>query len=118
MTAAVPDFLSLSKATVLLNVNGNSQSLSEVINAMPNLLWVHSLSAGVDHIRTPVLFENHNITLTNAKGIFSSSLAEYSLFGMTYFAKNAPRWVRQQQEHNWEKYTVKELRGATLGIIG
>ena len=99
-------------------MSGSSETLTEVINAMPFLVWVHSITAGVDHIRCPALFENPDIILTNAKGVFSSSLAEYALFAMSYFAKNAPRWVSQQKEHKWEKYSVKELRGATLGVIG
>jgi len=110
--------LSCLQGNVLLNVTGTSKSLTEVINAMPFLVWVHSITAGVDHIHCPALFDNPDITLTNAKGVFSATLAEYALFAMSYFAKNAPRWVRQQKDHNWERYTVKELRGATLGVIG
>jgi hypothetical protein len=106
------------KGNVLLNVSGTSATLTEIINEMPFLVWVHSVTAGVDHIRCPALFENSDIVLTNAKGVFSSSLAEYVMFSCSYFAKNAPRWVQQQQEHKWEKYCVKELRGATMGIVG
>lgn len=36
----------------------------------------------------------------------------------SYFAKNVPRLQRQKQDKNWEKYSVLEIRGATLGIIG
>ena len=106
------------QGNVLLNVSGTSETLTEVINAMPFLKWVHSVTAGVDHIKCPALFENPEIVLTNAKGVFSSTLAEYTMFACSYFAKNVPRWIQQQKDHNWEKYTVKELRGATMGIVG
>ena len=36
----------------------------------------------------------------------------------SYFAKNVPRLTQQKQDKNWSKYSVLELRGATLGIIG
>ena len=32
--------------------------------------------------------------------------------------QDIPRLNRQKAEARWEKYPVKELRGATLGIIG
>mmetsp|Transcript_22105 Transcript_22105/g.37313 ORF Transcript_22105/g.37313 Transcript_22105/m.37313 type:complete len:261 (+) Transcript_22105:126-908(+) len=85
---------------------------------MPFLVWVHSMSAGVDHMLCPEIFENDEIVVTNAKGVFSSSLAEYVIASCTYFAKDIPRLQRQQAAHNWEKYCVKELRGSTMGIVG
>jgi len=36
----------------------------------------------------------------------------------SYFAKNVPRLERQKAAKLWEKYSVLELRGATLGVIG
>jgi phosphoglycerate dehydrogenase-like enzyme len=103
---------------VLLNVSGNAETLTEVIEAMPFLKWVHSITAGVDHIRCPALFDNPDITLTNAKGVFSSTLAEYTMLACSYFAKDVPRWMRAQKDRNWEKYPVRELRGSTMGIVG
>jgi phosphoglycerate dehydrogenase-like enzyme len=38
----------------------------------------HCLFAGVDHVLSPVMVESP-VPLTNAKGLFSSSLAEYSI---------------------------------------
>ena len=35
-----------------------------------------------------------------------------------YFAKDLPRLLKQKNNRNWEKYSVLEIRGATLGIIG
>ena len=47
---------------------------------MPNLVWIHSLTAGLDHILPcPEISNNEDITLTNAKGVFSSTLAEYTM---------------------------------------
>jgi phosphoglycerate dehydrogenase-like enzyme len=37
---------------------------------------------------------------------------------MGHFAKDVPRLLRQKAERRWEKYCVRELRGATVGIIG
>ena len=56
--------------------------------------------------------------MTNAKGSFSSTLAEYNMMAIAYFAKDLPRLLRQKNDKNWEKYSVEEIRGKTLGIIG
>lgn len=103
---------------MLLNITGNSKVLGEIICQMPFLVWVHSLSAGVDHMMCPELENNEDITLTNAKGVFSSSLGEYVMGACSYFAKNIPRLNNQKKEHKWEKFCVKELKGQTMGIVG
>ena len=58
------------------------------------------------------------VTLTNAKGMFSSTLAEYCMMACSYFAKDLPRLMRQKNDSNWEQYPVLELRGSTLGVVG
>lgn len=58
-----------------------------------NLKWIHSLAAGVDTL-VPVLKTlpgGSEVPLTNAKGAFSRSLAEYSIAAMMHFNKQIPR---------------------------
>jgi len=78
---------------------------------------MHSRSAGVDHLLFPALVESP-VVVTNAQGQYSSSLAEYCMLGCLFFAKDVQRLQAQQREAKWEKFVVKELRGATIGIIG
>lgn len=40
------------------------------------------------------------------------------MMACAYFAKDLPRLLRQTKAKNWEKYSVKELRGSTMGIVG
>ena len=105
-------------ANVLLNLRGSAESLAPIIREMPNLVWMHSVTAGVDHLLCPEIVDNDQIILTNAKGIYSSSLAEYVMGAISYFSKDFPRLIRQRQAKTWEKYCVEEIRGKTLGIIG
>jgi phosphoglycerate dehydrogenase-like enzyme len=56
--------------------------------------------------------------LTNAKGAFSESLAEFALFGIMYFAKRLPHTLSIYGQRKWEKFTPIMVRGATLGIVG
>jgi len=86
-----------------------------------SLEWIHLRSAGIDFIHSHELVElceQYNIQVTNAKGQFSSVLAEYTIMSCLYFAKNLPRLLQQQSLAKWQKYNVKELRGSTLGIVG
>lgn len=88
-----------------------------ILARFPSIEWVHVRSAGIDFLVSDNLAEI-DVTITNAKGQFSSSLAEYTMMACSYFAKDLPRLLRQKQNKNWEKYDVEELRGKTLGIVG
>jgi phosphoglycerate dehydrogenase-like enzyme len=98
-----------------------SAAVPLVLAAFPSLKWVHVRSAGLDFVASEdlaALCARSGIQVTNAKGQFSSSLAEYALLACSYFAKNVPRLIRQQAEGRWEKYDIEELRGKTLGVVG
>lgn len=42
--------------------------------------------------------------MTNAKGQFSSTLAEYTLAACSYFAKDFARLARNRRDKAWERY--------------
>jgi len=91
--------------------------LAELIEALPTVEWIHARSAGIDFLTSPGLAASSAV-MTNAKGQFSSTLAEYTMMACSYFAKDLPRLMRQKNLKNWEKYSVQELRGKTMGIVG
>ena len=92
--------------------------LPQVLEAFPTIEWVHVRSAGLDFLSPEELQTNPSILFTNAKGQFSSSLAEYIMMACSYFAKDLPLLMRQKQAQHWEKYDVEELRGKTMGVVG
>eukprot|EP00913_Durusdinium_trenchii_P014308 g13424.t1 len=72
--------------------------------------WIHCLSAGVDTL-VPVLKTLPGALetpLTNAKGAFSRSLAEYSVAAMMYFNKQIPRLQANRASRTWEKFQMQE----------
>ncbi|KAG1668487.1 hypothetical protein FOA52_005260 [Chlamydomonas sp. UWO 241] len=121
------DFSNLSEAewasvTVLLNcgvgVNaGKKEDVQQIWPKLTNLKWMHSSSAGLEHLLFPELVSS-SVVLTNAKGVYSNSLAEFALMGCKYFAMDVPRLLRAKAAKTWEPYDVEELRGRTLGVIG
>lgn len=93
------------------------EPLVQLLEKFPTVEWVHTRSAGIDFVASDGLFAS-SAELTNAKGMFSSTLAEYCMMACSYFAKDLPRLMRQKSEGSWNQYPILELRGATLGIVG
>ena len=40
------------------------------------------------------------------------------MMAISYFAKDLPRLLQNKKDQNWEKYSIEEIRGKTLGIVG
>jgi hypothetical protein len=80
------------------------QLISESSRAKPK--WIHSFLAGVDHLLTPAVKGCH-CPVTNAKGCFSGTLAEYALCACMYFDKQIPRLQTNQRHwtYNWQTCT-------------
>ena len=95
----------------------SAETLRAVYAACPNVKWVHSCSAGVNHCLFPALVES-DVPLTNARGVYSASLAEWALLSCLYFAKDLPRLLAAKNDRRWAPYDVEELRGKTLGVVG
>ncbi len=105
-SGAVPEVAALLGATP-----------TDDLSVFPALEWVHSPAAGVDSwLATGSLPDG--ITLTSAAGNGAIPLAEHALMLMLMISRDAPRWARAQQRHEWERRVHGELAGARLGIIG
>ena len=115
------DQLQKEKPNVLFVSHPQSRKpLADLLTALPSIEWIHARSAGIDFVTSDALIEANNkrAIITNAKGCFSSTLAEYTMMACSYFAKDLPRLLKQKNAKNWEKYSVKEIRGSILGIVG
>lgn len=97
--------------------NASLLQLQAIWPQLTNLEWFHSSSAGLEHLLFQELIES-SVVLTNAKGVYSHSLAEYALTCCNYFAKDFPRMLAAKREHKWIPFDVEELRGKTMGIVG
>lgn len=93
------------------------ETFRRLIAQIPNLRWVHTISAGVDHVLFPELAES-DVVLTNASGVFSVPIAETVLTYMLAVVKRMPEFFDQQRARRWHKLGLRELRGLTVGILG
>lgn len=114
----IQDIKLLECVNTVFIASGNKSTLKPVVDSLPNLIWIHSQFAGVDHVLYEELIENNNITVTNAKGVFSSTLAEYVMGVISYVTKDFERLKSQKAEKRWEKFNMIEIKGKTMGIIG
>ncbi|MGB2670541.1 MAG: D-2-hydroxyacid dehydrogenase [Candidatus Acidiferrum sp.] len=106
-----------AQASVLFRWSGSQPVFKRVFEICPNLLWVHSLSAGLDKVLFPELVES-SVLLTNGTGVFSAALGEFALGAILYFAKDFRRMIRNQMAEVWEAFDVLPVAGQTVGIIG
>jgi phosphoglycerate dehydrogenase-like enzyme len=107
----------VAEAAVVFNWSGSLGLLRDVVGKCPNLQWVHSRSVGLERTLFTELIES-SVTLTNGGGVFSSSLGEFALAAILYFAKDLRRMIRNQMSGRWEPFDIVSISGQTVGIIG
>ena len=80
--------------------------------------WMHSGSAGVDHLMAIPSVREHASTLTNGRGAFSASLGEWGVFACMHFAKRVDAMRAAQRRKEWIRMTVGLIEGKKLVIVG
>jgi len=106
-----------AEADVMLVRLASLEVVRSVWEMTRRLQWVHSLSASVAHFLFPE-FVHSPVLLTNARGVYSRSLAEFVILAAMFFSRDLRRLLRNQAEKRWEPFDVEELHGKTMGIIG
>src|SRR6185312_10588458 len=92
----------------------------ELLAAARTLRWVQTPMAGLERYMFPALVESE-ITLTNARGIYSDVIADHVFAYVLAFARDLPRLLRAQQERRWlpeEHIGAFQIQGLTAGIVG
>ena len=89
---------------------------SEMLDAAPNLKWVHLSSAGTDgYIHLP----DRGILLTNSTGAYNDSIAEFMLAMTGALCIGLPGYARHQQQGIWRRIGwAKNIIGSTVVVLG
>jgi phosphoglycerate dehydrogenase-like enzyme len=106
-----------ASARVILNWSAPPKLLLEVFKNCPNVQWIHTRSAGIEKVLFPEIV-NGSVTLTNGTGAFSSSLGEFAVAAILYFAKDLKRMIRNQAAGVWQPFDVMPVANHFVGIIG
>jgi glyoxylate/hydroxypyruvate reductase len=86
--------------------------------ACPRLRWVQGTSAGIGGFLVRTGLDGSSIVFTTAAGVHGTPLAEFTLFGLLYFAKDIPGLVRWQAGHHWEPHAVRQVEGSRALLVG
>ena len=96
----------------------NGLFLYNDLDKFKNLKFVQLTSAGLDRVPVEKMNEK-GIVLHNARGVYSTPMAEWVLTGVLTLYKNTNAFYSNQQNHKWIKdRNVKELSGSTICIVG
>lgn len=85
--------------------------------AGPRPRWVHTASAGVDHLMCPELATSDTV-VTNARGVFDLPIAEYVAALVLAMAKDLPRTLDLQRERVWRHRESGRVAGTRAVIVG
>jgi len=84
----------------------------------PKVRWLHTASAGVDHVLTPAVKAKPGLVVTDSGPAFEIAISEFVLAWMLLVARRLPELMASQKAHRWESVVQQELYGQTVGIIG
>lgn len=96
----------------------------EQLAAAQQLRWIHAPTAAVHQFLFPELV-NSDVVLTNSREVHGPVVAEHVMALIFALAKKIPQAALFQQKRVWgqeamwtEGFHLRELAGATLGLIG
>jgi phosphoglycerate dehydrogenase-like enzyme len=82
------------------------------------LRWLQATSAGIGGLMQRTRLDEADFIVTTAGGIHAVPLAEFAVMGALYFIKGVPQLTRWKQQHHWERYTTRQLRGSRALVVG
>ena len=87
----------------------------------PQLRWLQTFNAGVDHPIFARIVER-GVRLTTAAGASAEPIAQTAIAGLLLLARSFPRWLDAQRRRAWEPLAPdaipRDLRGQTLVVYG
>lgn len=84
---------------------------------VPNLRWLHSMSAGVDSPVFQTMLDN-GARLTSSSGSSARPIARTALMYLLALARDLPRTLRAQATGDWAWERWTELEGRRLSVVG
>ena len=107
----------LPETSILLVTDFRTEAFQSAWSSAQKLQWVHATSAGVDAVLFPEI-KDSDVTITNARGIFDRSIAEYVLGVILAFAKDTKRNIELQQDRQWQHRDTERVLDKKLLVVG
>lgn len=115
-----PELEALAPAAEVILITGlddDAVNLPQVWQHIRSLRWIHSLNTGVEKLLFPALAAS-DIPLTNARGVFKRSLAEFAVLGILFHTKKVRRLIDNQRARMWDDFTVNFANRLVMGVVG
>ncbi len=94
-----------------------ADSLKVALSQHPEVRWVHTVSAGVDHL-DEIMAPYPDIVLTNSAGVVAIPIAEFVVGCLLQHCKRYPEIWALQQQARWESLHLRELGDLKVVIMG
>lgn len=88
----------------------------QLVDALPNLAWVHSLISGEDHIRR--LNYPTGPVITATRGVHGTQVSEMAIMLMMALNRDFPSFLRAQAAEKWSHRPQATLAGKVALIVG
>jgi phosphoglycerate dehydrogenase-like enzyme len=116
-TTALAEHAPEAEIILYSSLTGQSVDFREVWRHAQHVKWIQSLAAGVENLIIPELVESP-VIVTNARGVFKRSLADFAIFGILFHYKRGRRLIESQRAHRWDDFRVDWLPGKIMGVVG
>ena len=93
------------------------RSFDELVERFPDLRWIHTASAGVDHVLGPAVVRR-GILVSNSAGVFDDAIAEYVMALVHAHAKGLLETAAAQAARRWAYRETREVAGAAMLVVG
>ncbi|MFD4198006.1 D-2-hydroxyacid dehydrogenase [Amycolatopsis thermoflava] len=107
----------LRGADVLFVHDFLSRAVPDAWHAADRLRWLHIASAGVDPVMFPGMRDS-DVVLTNSRGVFDDSIAEYVLGVILTFAKDLHGSLDLQRQSRWQHRETERIAGRSALVVG
>jgi len=106
-----------AEVILFCGLSGAAVDFTRVFHLANSVRWIHSLSAGVEKILFPELVASP-VPVTNARGVFKRSLAEFAVLGILFHTKKVRRLIDNQRAKQWDDFTVGFANELVMGVVG
>jgi len=87
-----------------------------VFDQIPNVEWVSSLGAGVDHLVGDEQIPNHIPITRIVDAYLTRDMTNYVIMGVMMYQRSILEHIANQKQRNWDRLPYKNLKVGVLGL--
>jgi phosphoglycerate dehydrogenase-like enzyme len=115
--AQLEQLAAAAEVILLSGLTGSAVNLPQLWHHAKAVRWIHSLSAGIEKLLFPALAAS-DVTMTNARGVYRRSLAEFAVLGILFHTKRVRLMLDNQRRHEWVSFNTRFANERVMGIVG